>query len=180
MSSICIDTCIWSVCFNKCYLSKSWWFISFLFFLFHFKVQYHGGVEALCSVMSAYLFTDTLLSLKNYWLTYLLFFHLAKKATTDRCKENIDWAKIQSFLPFEFSALLRSSSEAPTSTWEEGRMLLFNAALTSSRSLKRSVDIWERTRISSVRTWRRFPTSNGFTSVPSSPSIRPRMESMVF
>lgn len=41
-------------------------------------------------------------------------------------------------------------------------------------------DKWERTHISPLRSAHSFSPSNGFTSVPSSPSIRPRTESIVF
>lgn len=41
-------------------------------------------------------------------------------------------------------------------------------------------DKWGRTHISPLRTSRSFLPGNGFTSVPSSPSIRPRTESIVF
>lgn len=93
------------------------------------------SIEALCSVMSAHLFTDALLSLKNYWLTHLLFLHLAKKkkGVTDRCKEKFDWAKTQSLFLF---ALIFQTSEAPISTWTwRGKDAVFNATLASSSYL---------------------------------------------
>lgn len=50
----------------------------------------------------------------------------------------------------------------------------------SSSCVYAADDKWGRTHISPLRTSRSFLPGNGFTSMPSSPSIRPRTESIVF
>ncbi len=149
------------------------------------------------------LFTNTLLSLKTYWLCGVTCLApAAGKAPPQMGTERIltEWRQLLCFLLLFFhfgldmeipqaggqsvfwpflELPLRLIDNAPISTYgcrgQEHATLI-----CSSSCVYAADDKWERTHISPLRTWRSFLSGNGFTSVPSSPSIRPRTESIVF
>lgn len=150
-------------------------------------------------------FINTLLSLKTYWLRgvwgHLLCFQLAKHCL-DGDRGDLNWIKTEALLPFPlflssfdmeipqtgscrmwnlFKSPLRLIDNASSSSYGcRGQEHIYATLACSSSCVYCGDDKWERTHISSQRTSRSFLLSNGFTFVPSSPSIRPRTESIVF
>ena len=117
-----------------------------------------------------------------------------KSSASDVDREDLDWVKTAAVFPFTFF-LSAYDMEIPQEEWHKvAKWLLafFGNAAEINRHFPTchtcvliycvyaGNDKWERTHISPLRTWRSFLPGNGFTSVPSSPSIRPRTESIAF